>query len=108
MHRRELHGANRGTRGGDRKEGPLNKERGDCVGDGSLQSQSGANLNPKTAKDMVDVPKGGEAGGVALTVSEHVSSSPLAHARRDALVYEDENDVSESAVGSNSQAPPAM
>jgi hypothetical protein len=38
------------------------------MGDGSLQSHSGANLNPKTAKDRVDVPKGGEADGVALTI----------------------------------------
>jgi hypothetical protein len=37
------------------------------VGDGSLQSYSGASLHPKTAKDRVDVPKGGEADGVALT-----------------------------------------
>jgi hypothetical protein len=35
--------------------------------DSSLQSHSGANLNPKTAKDRSNVPKGGEAGGVALT-----------------------------------------
>jgi hypothetical protein len=67
MHRRELRGANRGARGGDRKEGPPNKERGDCMGDGSLQSRSGANLNPKTAKGRGNVAKGGEAGGVALT-----------------------------------------
>jgi hypothetical protein len=67
MHRRELHGANRGARGGDRKEGPPNKERGDCMGDGSLQSHSGVNLNPKMAKDRGNMPKGGEAGGVALT-----------------------------------------
>jgi hypothetical protein len=37
------------------------------MGDGSLQSHSGANLGPKTAKDRSNVPKGGEAGGVALT-----------------------------------------
>jgi hypothetical protein len=66
MHRRELHGANKGMRGGDRNEGPPKKEQGDGVGDGSLQSQSGENLHPKTAKDRVDVPKGG-GGGVALT-----------------------------------------
>jgi hypothetical protein len=52
---------------GDRKEGPPNKERGDCIGDSSLQSHSGANLNLKTAKDRSNVAKGGEAGGVALT-----------------------------------------
>jgi hypothetical protein len=67
MHRCELHGANRGTRGGDRKEGPPNTERGDCMGDGSLQSHSGVNLNPKMAKDRGNVPQGGKAGGVALT-----------------------------------------
>jgi hypothetical protein len=67
MHTCELHGANRGTRGGDRKEGPPNKERGDCLGDGSLQSHSGANLNPKTVKDRGNVAKGGEVGGVSLT-----------------------------------------
>jgi hypothetical protein len=55
-------------RGGERNEGPPNKEQGDGVGDGSLQSYSGANLHPKTAKDRVDIPKGGEADGVALTV----------------------------------------
>jgi hypothetical protein len=37
------------------------------MGDGSLQSHSGANLNPKTVKDRGNVSKGGEAGGVALT-----------------------------------------
>jgi hypothetical protein len=67
MHRGELHGANTGTRGGDRKGGPPNKEQGDGMGDSSLQSHSGANLNPKTAKDRSNVPKGGEAGGVSLT-----------------------------------------
>jgi hypothetical protein len=56
-------------RGGEGKEGSLNKERGDCVGDGSLQSHSGANLHAKTAKDRGNVPKGGEADGVALTES---------------------------------------
>jgi hypothetical protein len=69
MHTCELHGANTGMRGGERNGGPLNKEQGDCMGDSSLQSHSGANLNPKTAKDRVDVPKGGEADGVALTVT---------------------------------------
>jgi hypothetical protein len=64
----ELHGVNGGTRGGDSREGPPNKEQGDCMGDSSLQSHSGANPNPKTAKDKGNVPKGGEAGGVALTV----------------------------------------
>ena len=68
MHTCELHGANTGMRGGERNGGPPNKERGDCMGDGSLQSHSGANLNPKTVKDRVDVPKGGEADGVALTL----------------------------------------
>jgi hypothetical protein len=34
------------------------------MADGSLQSHSGANLNPKTVKDRSNVPKGGEAGGV--------------------------------------------
>jgi hypothetical protein len=54
-------------RGGERKEGPPNKERGDGVGDGSLQSHSGANLHPKTTKGRGNVLKGGEADGVALT-----------------------------------------
>ena len=49
------------------EEGSPNKERGDCMGDGSLQSHSGANLNPKTAKNRGSVPKGGEADRVALT-----------------------------------------
>jgi hypothetical protein len=62
-----LHGVNTGTRGGDRKGGSPNKERGDGMGDGSLQSHSGENLNPKMAKDRSNVPKGGEARGVALT-----------------------------------------
>jgi hypothetical protein len=68
MHTCELHGANTGMRGGERNGGLPNKERGDCMGDGSLQSHSGANLNPKMAKDRGNVPKGGDAGGVALTV----------------------------------------
>jgi hypothetical protein len=55
-------------RGGERKEGPLNKERVDGVGDGSLQSYSGVNLHPKTMKDRGNVPKGGKADGVALTI----------------------------------------
>jgi hypothetical protein len=54
-------------RGEEGKEGPPNMERGDGVGDGSLQSHSGANLNPKTVKNRGSVPKGGEADGVALT-----------------------------------------
>jgi hypothetical protein len=48
--------------------GPPNKERRDGVGDGSLQSHSGANLHPKTAKNRRNVPKGGETD-VALTTS---------------------------------------
>jgi hypothetical protein len=48
-------------RGGERKEGPLNKERGDGVGDGSLQSHSGVNLHLKTVKDRGNVMKGGKA-----------------------------------------------
>jgi hypothetical protein len=39
------------------------------MGDGSLQSHSGANLNPNMEKDRGNVPKGGEAGRVALTPS---------------------------------------
>jgi hypothetical protein len=39
------------------------------MGDGMLQSHSGANLNPKMAKDRGNVSKGGEAGGVALTAA---------------------------------------
>jgi hypothetical protein len=42
------------------------------VGDSSLQSHSGANLNPKRAKDRDNVPKGGEADRVALTISSEV------------------------------------
>jgi hypothetical protein len=49
------------------KKGPPNKERGDGVGDGLLQSHSGVNLNPNMAKNRGSVPKGGEADGVALT-----------------------------------------
>jgi hypothetical protein len=37
-----------------------------------------------------------------------MSGSPLADARGDAPVYEDEDEDSESAVGSNSQALSAM
>jgi hypothetical protein len=44
------------------------------MGDSSLQSHSGANLNPKMAKDRGNVPKGGEAGGVALTLMITLSS----------------------------------
>jgi hypothetical protein len=58
---------NTGMRGVERKEGSPNKERGDGVGDGSLQSHSGVNLHPKTAKNRGNVLNGGEAGGVALT-----------------------------------------
>jgi hypothetical protein len=47
VHTCELHGVNTGMRGGERKEGPPNKEQGDGVGDGSLQSHSGANLHPE-------------------------------------------------------------
>ena len=61
-------------RGGERNEGPPNKEQGDGVGDGSLQSHSGANLHPKTAKDRVHVPKGGEADRVALTLPSQMTS----------------------------------
>jgi hypothetical protein len=45
----------------ERKEGPPHEERGDCMGDGLLQSQFGANLHPKRAKDEVNVVKGGKA-----------------------------------------------
>jgi hypothetical protein len=55
--------------------GPPNKERGDGVGDSSLQSHSGANLNPKRANNRDNVPKGGETDGVALTVSMQWSFS---------------------------------
>jgi hypothetical protein len=48
-------------------EGPPNKKRSNGVGDGSLQSHSGENLNPKRARNRGNVPKGGEADGVALT-----------------------------------------
>jgi hypothetical protein len=37
------------------------------VGDGLLQSHPGVNLHPKRAKNRGNVPKGGEADGVALT-----------------------------------------
>jgi hypothetical protein len=53
-------------RGGERKEGPPNKERGDGMGDGSLQTQFRVNLHPKRAKNRINVAKGGEADGVAL------------------------------------------
>jgi hypothetical protein len=42
-------------------------KRGDGASDGSLQNHSGANPNPKMAKNKGNVPKGGEADGVALT-----------------------------------------
>jgi hypothetical protein len=48
------------------------------MGDGSLQSPSGANLNPKTAKDRGNVPKGGEAGRVALTDGHMTDAEPKA------------------------------
>jgi hypothetical protein len=67
-------------RGGERKEGPPNKERGDGVGDGSLQSHSGVNLHPKTTKDRGNVPKDGEADGVSLTVLEWSTSTRLQQA----------------------------
>jgi hypothetical protein len=57
-------------RGGEGTEGPLNKKRGDGVSDGSLQSHSGANLNPKRMKNRGNVPKGGEADRVALTLCQ--------------------------------------
>jgi hypothetical protein len=59
---------NAGIRGGERTEGPPNMKRGDGASDGSLQIHSGMNLNLKRAKNMGNVPKGGEADGVALTV----------------------------------------
>jgi hypothetical protein len=49
------------------KEGSPNKERGGCMGAGSLQGPPGANLHPNTANKRVRVAKGGEANGVALT-----------------------------------------
>jgi hypothetical protein len=54
-------------RGGERKGGPPNKERGDGMGDGLLQSHSGANLHPKRAENRGSVVKGGEVNGVSLT-----------------------------------------
>ena len=51
------------------KEGSPNKERGGCIGAGSLQSQPGVNLHPNTANKRVRVAKGGKADGVALTLS---------------------------------------
>jgi hypothetical protein len=56
-------------RGGERKEGPPNEERGDGMGDGSFQSQFGENLHPKRAKNRINVAKGGKANGVALTTT---------------------------------------
>jgi hypothetical protein len=44
-----------GMRGGERKEGPPNEERGDGMCDGSLQSQFGANLHPKRVKNRINV-----------------------------------------------------
>jgi hypothetical protein len=44
------------------------------MGDGSLQSHSGASLNLKMEKDRGNVPKGGEAGGVALTAPSRLCS----------------------------------
>jgi hypothetical protein len=67
-HRCEPHSANTGMRGGEGTEGPPNKKRGDGVSDGSLQSHSGANLNLKRVKNRGNVPKGGEADWVALTL----------------------------------------
>jgi hypothetical protein len=60
-------------RGGERKGGAPNKERGDCIGDGSLQSQFGVNLHRKRAKSRGSVAKGGKADGVALrmTILKH-------------------------------------
>jgi hypothetical protein len=49
------------------------------MGDSSLQNHSGANLNPKRAKNRDDVPKGGEAGGVALTAALLVFMKDSAH-----------------------------
>jgi hypothetical protein len=46
---------------------PPNKERGDDVGDGSLQSHPGVNLHPKRVKNRGNGVKGGEADGVSLT-----------------------------------------
>jgi hypothetical protein len=54
-------------RGVEWTEGPPNMKRGDGASEGSLQSHSGANPNPKRAKNRGNVPKGGEADGVALT-----------------------------------------
>jgi hypothetical protein len=57
----------RGKEGGERKDGPPTEERKDGMGDGSLQSQFGANLHLKRAKNRINVTKGGGANGVALT-----------------------------------------
>jgi hypothetical protein len=43
--------------------GPPKGESGDCMGDGSLQTQFGVNLHPKGVKNGVD----GEADRVSLT-----------------------------------------
>jgi hypothetical protein len=88
VHTCELHGANTGMRGGGRNEGPPNEEQGDGVGDGSLQSHSGVNLHPKTAKDRVDVLKGGEADGVALTEFPDAVTERLLHSMRKRRVPE--------------------
>jgi hypothetical protein len=56
-----------GMRGGEGTKVHLNMKRGDGASDGSLQSHSGANPNPKRAKNRGNVPKGGKADGVALT-----------------------------------------
>jgi hypothetical protein len=53
--------------GGERKEGLPNEERGDGMGDVLLQSQFGANMHPKMAKNRINVAKGGEADRVPLT-----------------------------------------
>jgi hypothetical protein len=63
-------------RGGERKAGPPNKERGDGVCDGSLQSHSGVNLHPKRAKNRGNVANDGEANGVALTMTEMMNLTP--------------------------------
>jgi hypothetical protein len=52
-------------RGGER--GPPNEDRGDCMGDGLLQSQFGANLHTKRANNRVNMVKGGEADRLSLT-----------------------------------------
>jgi hypothetical protein len=44
------------------------------MGDGSLQSQFGANLHPKRAKNRGNVPKGGKAMGLPSHFWGHSSS----------------------------------